>query len=96
MEQSALFLGKIDRRNIAPILSRWPSTAHQWLLAMHPQKSKALTTTLCYNWTTGCLSSQKWTGQHRCYVLNVSVSRASLVSSVASWTIKGLCEDINP
>jgi len=52
--------------------------------------------TLSDNWTTGCLSRQKWLWEHRYYVLKMSINGASTTFGPASWKIQWYCGDIYP
>jgi len=52
--------------------------------------------TFTHNRTIARLSGQKWFRQHRCYVLKMSVNRASMTLGLASLKIQVLCGDIKP
>jgi len=68
----------------------------QQLLALHLTKSMGSTATSTHNGTIGRFSRQKWSWQHRCYVVNMSINGVSTILGIASWIIKGLCDDMNP
>jgi len=47
-----------------------------------------------HNRNIACLSIEQWWWQHFCYVLKMSVNRASTTFGLASWKMHELCGDV--
>jgi hypothetical protein len=75
---------------------KWASTERQRLLALHLGNCMVCAATLRHNHAIGRLSRQNRLQQHRYYVLEISVNRASTTLGLVSWNIPALCGDNRP